>query len=154
MYGEVIGITNSKASGMDFGSVIESITFAIPVNNVVDIIEQIMTKGEISSPYIGISIADVDESLHAYGVPKGADVIEVAEDSPAKEAGLQKNDVITAADGEPVAGSSDLVKYVRAHSVGDKVELSVFRQGQTIKITVKIGETVKSALPETEKAAE
>ena len=154
MYGEVIGITNSKASGMDYGSVIESITFAIPVNTVVDIIEQIMTKGEISSPYIGISIADVDESLHAYGVPKGADVMEVAEDSPAKEAGLQKNDVITAADGETITGSSDLVKYVRTRSVGDKVEFTVFRQGETIKITVKIGETVKSALPETDKAAE
>ena len=154
MYGEVIGITNSKASGMDYGSVIESITFAIPVNTVVDIIEQIMTKGEISSPYIGISIADVDESLHAYGVPKGADVMEVAEDSPAKEAGLQKNDVITAADGETITGSSDLVKYVRTRSVGDKVEFTVFRQGETIKITVKIGETVKSALPETDKPAE
>jgi serine protease Do len=154
MYGEVIGITNAKMSGYGYGAAIESIAFAIPVNTIVDIVEQIMTKGEISNPYIGISVMDVDESLRAYGVPMGADVMEVTKDSPADEAGLQKNDVITAADGETITGSGDLVKYVRARSVGDKMVLTVFRQGQTIEVTVTIGETVKSALPEAEKEAE
>ena len=154
MYGEVVGITNAKLSGSGYGAAIESIAFAIPVNTIVNVVEQIMTKGEISSPYIGISVMDVDESLRAYGVPQGADVMEVTKDSPAEEAGLQKNDVITAADGESITGSGDLVKYVHARAVGDKMVLTVFRQGQTIEVTVTIGETVKSALPEAEKPAE
>ena len=154
MYGEVIGITNAKMSGYGYGAAIESIAFAIPVNNVVDIVEQIMTKGEISSPYIGISVNDVDENLRAYGVPKGANVAIVNEDSPAEKAGLKKNDVITAADGDPITGSDDLVKFIHSHSAGDKVNLTVYRQGEIEEITVKIGENVKSALPEpeTEKA--
>ena len=151
MYGEVIGITNAKASGSTFaGSSIESTTFAIPVNTVVDIVEQIMTTGEISRPYIGISVTDVAETLRAYGVPAGADVAEVTKDAPADQAGLKKNDVITAANGTPITGSGDLVSFIRACSVDDKVTLTVFRQGETIELTLTVGETVKSALPEAE----
>ena len=149
MYGEVIGITNAKMSGYGYGAAIESIAFAIPVNNVVDIVEQIMTKGEISSPYIGISVNDVDENLRAYGVPEGANVVIVNKDSPAEDAGLKKNDIIIAADGDPIKGSDDLVKFIHACEAGDKVDLTVYRQGEEMEIRVKIGENVKSALPET-----
>ena len=148
MYGEVIGITNAKASGYGFSAPVDNIAFAIPVNTVVGIVEQIMTKGEISSPYIGISVNDVSETLLAYGVPEGANVVEVNEDSPAEKAGLKENDVIVGANGDPINGSDDLVKFIRSCTVGDKVELSVYRQGQTVEITVEVGENVKSALPE------
>ena len=147
MYGEVIGITNAKASGYGYGSAIESVTFAIPVNTVVDIVEDIMTKGEISTPYIGITINDVDENLLAYGIPQGANVLEVAEGSPAEESGLQKNDVITAANGSPIARSDDLVRFIRSCSVGDEVSLTVFRQGSTTELRIIVGENVKSAMP-------
>lgn len=150
MYGEVIGITNAKASGYGYSTTVESIAFAIPVNTVVDIVEQIMTKGEISSPYIGISVNNVDANLLAYGVPAGANVAAVTEGSPADEAGLQKNDVITAANGEEITGSSDLVKFIHACTAGDKVTMTVYRQGNTVEITVTVGENVKSALPEAE----
>ena len=154
MYGEVIGITNAKMSGYSgFGAAVESIAFAIPVNTVMDIVEQIMTTGEISTPFIGITVKDVDENLLAYGVPKGADIVSVEDDSPAKEAGLQKNDVVVEANGNEIHGSDDLVKIVRACAVGDKLELKVYRQGQNVDITVKVGENVKSALP-TEEPAE
>ena len=143
MYGEVIGITNAKISGYGFGASIENIAFAIPVNTVVDIVEQIMTKGEISTPYIGITVNDVDENLRAYGVPAGANVYGVNEDSPAEKAGLQKNDVVVEANGEAIKGSDDLVKLIRACAAGDEVELTVYRQG----------ENVKSALPEPESTA-
>ena len=152
MYGEVIGITNAKLAGSGFGTApVESIAFAIPVNSIVDIAEQIMTKGEISSPYIGITVGDVDENLRAYGIPAGGNVVEVTEGSPADEAGLQKNDVITGANGDPITGRDDLVKLIRSCAAGDKVELTVYRQGETVKLTVTVGENVKSALPEAEK---
>ena len=153
MYGEVIGVTNAKFAGSGFGMApVESIAFAIPVNSIVNIVEQIMTKGEISSPYIGITVGDVDENLRAYGIPAGGNVVDVTEGSPADEAGLKKNDVITSANGDPIKGRDDLVKLIRSCAAGDKVELTVYRQGETVTLTVTVGENVKSALPEAEEA--
>ena len=150
MYGEVIGITNAKISGYGYGAAVESIAFAIPVNTVVNIVEQIMTTGQISTPYIGITVNDVDENLRAYGVPAGANVVEVIEDSPAAKAGIQKNDVIIKANDTAISGSGDLVKLIRACAAGDEVALTVYRQGNSTELTVTVGENVKSALPETE----
>ena len=154
MYGEVIGITNAKASGGGFSAPVDNIAFAIPVNTVVGIVEQIMTKGEISTPYIGISVMPVSDDLQAYGIPEGAEVVSVNEDSPAKEAGLQEKDIIVAANGEDVTDSDDLVKIIRSCKPGDEVELTVYRQGETVEITVTVSETVKSALPENEEKPE
>ena len=78
-------------------------------------------------------------------------MVEVTEGSPADEAGLKKNDVITGANGDPITGRDDLVKLIHSCAAGDKVELTVYRQGETVKLTVTVGENVKSALPEAEK---
>ena len=150
MYGEVVGITNAKYSSSGYEASVDNIGFAIPVNTVTGIVEQIMTDGEISSPYIGLSVSDVDESLLDYGIPAGAEVHAVTEDSPAAEAGLEENDIITAANGETITGSGDLVDFIRACQAGDKVELTVYRKGETITLTVTVSENVKSALPEPE----
>ncbi len=147
MYGEVVGITNAKYSGYGMGASVDNIGFAIPVNSVTNIVEQIMTKGEISSPYIGVSINNVSENLSAYGIPQGANVVEVVEDSPADEAGLKENDVITEANGVPIRESGDLVKFVKACQAGDEIEFEVFRQGKTETVKLTVGENVKSALP-------
>ena len=150
MYGEVVGITNAKYSSSGYEASVDNIGFAIPVNTVTGIVEQIMTDGEISSPYIGLSVRDVDESLLDFGIPAGAEVHAVTEDSPAAEAGLEENDIITAANGETITGSGDLVDFIRACQAGDKVELTVYRKGETITLTVTVSENVKSALPEPE----
>ena len=118
------------------------------------IVEQIMTKGEISTPYIGIMVAPVSDDLQAYGIPAGAEVVGVNDDSPAKEAGLQEKDIIVAANGKDVTDSDDLVKIIRACKPGDEVDLTVYRQGETVEITVTVSETVKSALPENEEKSE
>ena len=154
MYGEVIGITNAKASGSGFGAPVDNIAFAIPVNTVVGIVEQIMTKGEISTPYIGIMVTPVSDELQAYGIPKGAEVVSVNKDAPAEEAGVQEKDIIVAANGEDVMDSDDLVKVIRSCKPGDEVDLTVYRQGKTVELTVTVSETVKSALPETEEKTE
>ena len=150
MYGEVIGITNAKMSGSGFGATVDNIAFAIPVNTVVGIVDQIMTKGEISKPYIGVTVTPVKEDLLAYGIPRGAEIVSVNEDSPAEEAGLQEKDIIIGANGEEVKSSDDLVKIVSACEPGEKLELTVYRAGEKVDITVTVGENVKSALPETE----
>ena len=150
MYGEVVGITNAKYSGSGLSTSVDNIAFAIPIDSIANIVEQILVSGEISSPYIGLTINTVGEDLTAYGVPQGANVYSVTEDSPAAEAGLQQNDVITAADGKEITCSDDLSDYIKSLSAGDKVTLSVYRQGEIVEIEVTVGENVKSALPETD----
>ena len=154
MYGEVIGITNAKYSSSGYSASIDNIGFAIPVNSITGIVEQIMTTGSISTPYIGITIMNVSSDLKAYGIPDGADVQSVTEGSPADEAGIKKNDIIIEADGRTITGSDDLVTYVRSRSVGDEILLKIYRQGETLELTVVVGENVKSALPEPEPASE
>lgn len=154
LYGEVIGITNAKYSSSGSRATVDNIGFAIPVNTVVGIVEQIMTDGEISSPYIGVMVNNVGEDLTAYGIPEGAHIVSVTEDSPADEAGLLEKDIVVAADGNPISGSDDLSDYIRSHAVGDTVTLTVYRQGKTVEIAVTIGKNVKPALPAPEEPTE
>ena len=148
MYGEVIGITNAKysSSGSSTTASIDNIGFAIPINSVRDIVKQIIEKGYLTKPYIGVSVSTVSEDAQNYGIPAGASVQSVTEDAPAAKAGLQVNDIITAANGQPIASSTDLVNVVTACEPGDKLELTVYRSGETITLTVTVGETVKSVL--------
>ncbi len=149
MYGEVIGITNAKYSSSSSSSEasIDNIGFAIPINQVRSIVESIIQNGYIVKPYIGVSVSDVSSESQSYGLPQGAAVRSVVENSPAAEAGLQENDIITAANGEAITGSNDLVKLVKAASAGDTLELTVYRQGQTVTVTLTVGEQKQDALP-------
>ena len=149
MYGEVIGITNAKYSSSSSSSEasIDNIGFAIPINQVRSIVESIIQNGYIVKPYIGVSVSDVSSESQSYGLPQGAAVRSVVESSPAAEAGLQENDIITAANGDAITGSNDLVKLIKAASAGDTLELTVYRQGQTITVTLTVGEQKQDALP-------
>ena len=84
-----------------------------------------------------------------YGIPAGAAIQAVSEDSPAARAGLQRGDVITAVDGETMS-SSTLVNYVRQAAIGQQVVFSIYRQGETLEITVTVGEQIQSALAQKE----
>jgi len=146
LYGEVIGITNAKYSSSSSGASIDNIGFAIPVNNVMDIITSIIEKGYISKPYIGVSVMDVSLETQRYGPPQGAAVHTVAADSPAQLAGLQVSDIITHVDGAAITGSSDLIAKIRQAQIGSEMILTVYRQGQTLEITVTVGEQIQEAL--------
>ena len=146
LYGEVIGVTNAKYSSSSSSQAsIDNIGFAIPINSIMNIVESIIEKGYISKPYVGIHIVDVSAESQQYGIPAGAAVQSVIQDSPAQEAGLQKGDIITAVNGKAV-DSNALVDLVGASKVGDKLVLSVYRQGTTMEITVTVGEQIQSAL--------
>lgn len=146
MYGEVIGITNAKYSSSSSGASVDNIGFAIPVNNIRSIVESIIEKGYISKPYIGVSVTDVSQETQSYGLPQGAAVKAVTEDGPAYKAGLQVNDIITQTNGQTISGSSDLVQAVKAAAVGDELTLTVYRQGETLELTVTVAEQIQSAL--------
>ena len=151
LYGEVIGVTNAKYGNASNSSAsIDNIGFAIPINSIMNIVTSIIEKGYISKPYIGISVLDVSAETQAYGIPAGAAVQSVAENGPAARAGLQKGDVITAVDGKAMT-STELVNYVGSASVGQQIQFSVYRQGETLEMTVDVGEQIQSALDEQQK---
>lgn len=146
LYGEVIGITNAKYSSSGSGASIDNIGFAIPINSVLNIVESIIENGYIAKPYIGVSVTSVSEDTQSYGLPAGAAVKAVNEDSPAEKAGLQVNDIITAANGSEITSSDELVQLVSNLYNGAKLNLTVYRQGQTLEIEVTVGEKIQSAL--------
>ncbi len=146
MYGEVIGITNAKYStGSGSEASIDNIGFAIPMNNVIDLIKSLIEKGYISKAYIGVSIEDVSESNQQYGLPAGAAVVAVSENGPAAKAGVKAKDIITAVNSTKISSSNDLKKIVSAAKKGDKLKLTVYRQGQTLEITVTVDEQIQTS---------
>ena len=150
MYGEVVGITNAKysSSGYSGEASIDNIGFAIPINSVQEIVSSIIEKGYIARPYIGVSVGTVSEESQSYGMPKGAAIRSVEEGGPAAQAGLQANDIVTAVNGETVESREGLSKAVAACKPGDKLELTVYRKGETVQITVTVGENKQEALPD------
>ncbi len=152
-YGEVVGITNAKYSSSSSSSSasIDNIGFAIPINHVKNIVTSIIEKGYIVKPYIGVSVTTVSSEMVSYGLPQGAAVKVVSENSPAAESGLKVNDIITAINGEEITTSSELVKIVSASQPGDEMTLTVYRQGESgqLTLTLTVGEQQKSALADT-----
>lgn len=146
LYGEVIGITNAKYSSNSSSSAsIDNIGFAIPINKARSIAESIIEKGYVSKPYIGVSVATVSTETQSYGLPQGAAVKSVAENSPAAAAGLKINDIITHINDSAITGSSELVSYIGNAKPGDQLNLTVYRQGSTQQLTITVGEQIQSA---------
>ena len=153
LHGEVVGITNAKySSSSNSEASIDNIGFAIPISEVWNIIESIIENGYISKPYIGVSVANVSAETQSYGLPQGAAIKVVAEDSPAAASGLQVNDIITAINGASITSSSDLVNVIGEASVGDVLTLTVYRQGSSLELTLTVGEQIQSALEQEEKS--
>ena len=157
-YGEVIGITNAKYSGSGDSSSasIDNIGFAIPINSVRDIITSIIEKGYIEKAYIGVTVSDMVSDYQVTGrsssgdddILQGAVVRSVEEDGPADKAGIKENDVITAVNGEKITGTADLCTILANGSEGDKYILTIYRDGETLEIKVKLGLRKQDALPE------
>ncbi|MCQ2558600.1 MAG: trypsin-like peptidase domain-containing protein [Oscillospiraceae bacterium] len=144
LYGEVIGITNAKYASSSSGASIDNIGFAIPMNSVRELIEEIIRTGYTTKAYIGVQVTNVSDQALSFGVPAGAVIAAVTENSPAMEAGLKENDIITAANGTEITSSSDLVQFVGSCAIGDKIELTVYRERETITLQLVVGEQIQS----------
>ena len=145
--GEVIGVTNAKySSSSSTQASIDNIGFAIPINHIRSIVESIIEKGYLSKPYIGVSVTDVSAESRFYGLPQGAAVRAVAEGGPAEKAGVQTGDIILAVNGTEITGSTALVKQISAVQIGSTLNLTVYRQGETLEVTVTVEEKIQSAL--------
>lgn len=147
MYGEVIGVTNAKYSSSSSSEAsIDNIGFAIPINSIRNIVESIIEKGYISKPYIGVSASNVSSQTQLYGIPAGAAIQSVTEDAPADLAGLQAGDIITQVNGSVITSSTELVEIVGNCAIGEQLVMTVYRQGETLEISVTVGEQIQSAL--------
>lgn len=139
--GELVGINSLKISE----SGVEGLGFAIPSNEVNSIIEELMDNGKVIRPYIGVGLASVEEIPQFYlqklpsNVTKGAIVTTIDPNSAAAKAGMQVEDVIVSIGGKEVTGSNDLRKYLYTEfSIGDKVKVQLYRQGElkTVEVTL------------------
>ncbi|MHC0038422.1 S1C family serine protease [Pseudoneobacillus sp. C159] len=139
--GQLIGINSLKISE----SGIEGLGFAIPSNDVVPIVNEIIESGKIKRPYMGVSLANIEEVPRSYlqnlpnSVENGAIITYIDSNSAAKEAGLQVEDVIVSINGQQVKNSGDIRKYMYAHTkVGDKVTLKLYRDGKLITVALTL----------------
>ncbi|HIP53738.1 MAG TPA: PDZ domain-containing protein, partial [Chromatiales bacterium] len=119
------------------------LSFAIPIDMAMHVVEQLKTKGRVTRGWLGVLIQDVSKELaDSFGMsrPRGALVAQVLPDSPAAKSDLRVGDVIVAFNGQQINTSSELPPLVGDSPVDNPAELEVLRNGKQIKVTVVIGE--------------
>ena len=121
---------------------IEGIGFAIPSNEVSQIVDDLMKYGYVTGkPQLGISCQDVTETVsRMYNLPVGVYITAVTEGSAADMAGLRSGDVITAVDDTEVATYEELNAVKNQHSAGDAIEITYIRDGQENTVRVVLDE--------------
>jgi putative serine protease PepD len=143
--GKVIGITSSIAStsSQNPGSI--GIGFAIPSNLTQLITKQLVESGKFEHPALGVSIQDgvakYDGSNH-----RAAQIKEVSQNSPAGDAGLQKDDYIIAINGKPVTSTYGLMGYIRAQAIDSTIKVTYVRGDSKAEVDVKLNRKQEDAL--------
>lgn len=142
--GDLVGINSSKFSNVD----VEGMGFAIPSKEVQRVIAQLEKDGKVTRPFIGISQNDLANitSRSKSEILKlksdqtdGVVVTDTVKGSPAETAGLKKYDVITKIGDKEIKNILELRRELYAYNVGDKVELTVLREGKETKVQVTLG---------------
>ncbi len=129
--GQVVGVNSAIATvgaglGDEAGNI--GVGFAIPMAQVRRTVEQLLADGEAQYPVIGARVATTMDT--------GAIISTVSADSPAEEAGLQEDDVVTSIDGITVDDGVDLIVAIREHQPGQRIELTYERDGDEFTVTV------------------
>lgn len=134
--GQVIGINTAVSSeGQNIG-------FAIPINVVKDSLTNFNNTGSFQRPFLGVRYKIVTRDLALLNeLPEGAYVQEVVADSPAEIAGIEVEDIITKIDGKKLTGDDGgLAKIISSKKIGDRVIVEIWRNGETLKLNVTLGE--------------
>jgi len=141
-YGNVIGITTAKYTQSQSGVNAEGLGFALPINDVKDILADLIEHGYVTGkPYLGIQVTNVPSEAQRYGITAGAAVVYVAEGSCAQKAGLQVNDIITAIDDTAIDSSSALTAALSTdYRAGDTATFKVIRNQQELELTITFDE--------------
>ncbi|NIR47840.1 DegQ family serine endoprotease [candidate division KSB1 bacterium] len=147
--GELIGINTAIYAGKTGGNV--GIGFAIPINLAKRVMDDLIEHGKVYRGYLGVYITTPDEELsEALNLKdnKGAVVNEVVRGTPADKAGLKKYDVIIEVDNTEVADSQMLTNLIATYQPGDKIDLTIIRDGKSKALTVKLEERPSSSRQE------
>lgn len=157
--GEVVGV-NSQIFSNTGGFM--GLSFAIPIELVLDVVEQLKTGGQVSRGWLGVMIQEVTRELaESFNMdrPRGALVSKIVGDGPAEKAGIKVGDIIVEFNGEPIEGSSSLPPLVGRVRSGESAKVKLLRDGRIKDVTVKIGQLpedpllAESSLPKSNKAA-
>lgn len=144
--GQVIGINSMKLSQSSDGTSVEGMGFAIPSNEVVTIVNQLVKKGKITRPQLGVRVVALDSVPSAYrtrlgissSLKSGIYIAQVESRGSAAKAGLKTKDVITKVDGKKVTDVASLHSILYSHKVGDTVTVTVNRNGSSRDVKVKL----------------
>ncbi|MCT1183768.1 serine protease [Lactococcus lactis] len=148
--GQVIGITQSKITTTEDGSTsVEGLGFAIPSNDVVNIINKLEADGKISRPALGIRMVDLSQLSTndssqlklPSSVTGGVVVYSVQSGLPAASAGLKAGDVITKVGDTAVTSSTDLQSALYSHNINDTVKVTYYRDGKSNTADVKLSKS-------------
>lgn len=151
--GQIVGINSMKLSSSSSGTAVEGIGFAIPSDQVVNIVNKLVKYGKVTRPALGISMINLsqvpaDEQKSTLKVPSdvsgGVVVYKVNSGTPASKAGLKKYDLIVAIDGKTVSNQADLREKLYTHKVGDKIKLTYYRGSEKKTVTIKLNQTLQS----------
>lgn len=142
--GELVGIVNAKDSATE----VEGIAFAIPINNVLDIIDDLKSYGYVTGKIdLGMQLTDItsNDTAFYYGVNQtGCYVLSVTRGSNAEAAGFHTGDLITKVNSTDINTSADVKNALKDSKVGDKVKFTVYRNGETTDLTLTLAEYVPS----------
>ncbi len=145
--GELIGINTAILSSGSSGNV--GIGFAIPINMVRQIVDQLIEYGEVRRGMLGVIMQNLTPELsRAFGLDmhQGVVISQVIENSAASEAGLQAGDVVAEIDGKPVKSASAMRNMVGLMRVGQKMDITVIRDGRKLALEATIGNEIEEHL--------
>ena len=139
-YGQVIGVTNMKMVNNYSDVTVEGIGFAIPTVTVKQVVDQLLAEGEVKGrPGLGITVVEISAAVcERYGIPHGLYVTAVTEGSDAEAKGIRPDDIIIAAEGEEIRETDQLLEIRNRLSVGDSLTLTIWREGATMDIPIRI----------------
>lgn len=127
--GQVIGVNVATTEGA------QNIGFAIPINSVKQIVNEFVSKGSVSRPFLGIRYRFISKDVAILNeVPQGDYIQEVVQGGPADKAGVKEGDIVTKVNGQTIDSEDKVSKIIASSSIGSTIELTIWRDGKELKV--------------------
>ena len=148
VYGQVVGMVSLKLVNTgDQASALEGLGFAVPMDDVKGMIQDLMEYGYISGASLGVMVMDVDAQSQYMGLPAGAFVDSVVAGSAAQKAGIRAGDIIVNLAGYDVDSVATLTRILLRLEAGETVSVTVYRNGQKVYLNITLDEKAPQQNP-------